>query len=166
MAAFGAMRRSDGGKKKAKVIVDFGDGPDRRARAPAGGFLLNRNRWTQPVNGIYIRAFHLIEELPRVGGKGFHVAALAFGIDGVKGQRRLARPAQAGNHGQRITWNVNVNVLEIVLARPAHRNLRDRHRSRTLPFRNVDGSAEMLESEGAQLYSRILLANSRQRQRG
>jgi len=35
-----------------------------------------------------------------------------------------------------------------------------------MPFRNVDESTEMLESEGAQLYSRILFANSSQRQRG
>jgi hypothetical protein len=33
-------------------------------------------------------------------------------------------------------------------------------------FRNVDGSPEMLESGSAQLYSRILFANSTRRQRG
>jgi hypothetical protein len=35
-----------------------------------------------------------------------------------------------------------------------------------MPFRNVDGSTEMLESERAQIYSRILFANSGKRQRG
>jgi len=33
-------------------------------------------------------------------------------------------------------------------------------------FRNMDGSPEMLESGGAQLYLRILFANSSKRQRG
>ena len=35
-----------------------------------------------------------------------------------------------------------------------------------MTFRNVDGSPEMLESGSAQLYLRILLANSGKRQRG
>jgi hypothetical protein len=56
-----------------------------------------------------------------------------------------------------------------MLARPAHRNLRNGHKKRKrrpwLTFRNVDGSTEMLESGGAQLYSRILFANSGKRQR-
>ena len=35
-----------------------------------------------------------------------------------------------------------------------------------LAFRNMDGPTEMVESRFAQLYSRILVANSGQRQRG
>ena len=35
-----------------------------------------------------------------------------------------------------------------------------------MPFRNVDGPSEMLESKEAHLDSRILFANSRKRQRG
>jgi hypothetical protein len=34
-----------------------------------------------------------------------------------------------------------------------------------MSFRNVDGRTEMLESEGAQFYSRILVANNNKRQR-
>src|SRR5208337_2051759 len=35
-----------------------------------------------------------------------------------------------------------------------------------MPFRNVDGASEMLDSEGAHLDSRILVANRRKRQCG
>jgi hypothetical protein len=35
-----------------------------------------------------------------------------------------------------------------------------------LAFRNMDGPTEMMESRFARLYSRILVANSNQRQRG
>ena len=35
-----------------------------------------------------------------------------------------------------------------------------------MSFRNVDGSSELMESERAQFYSRILVANSHKRQRG
>ena len=69
---------------------------------------------------IHIRLFHHVEELARIGAQALHIAALPFGIDGVKGKARLARSRQAGNHHQFIARNVHVDVLEIVLARAAH----------------------------------------------
>jgi len=53
----------------------------------------SRDGGTQAVNGIHIGALHLIEELARVGGERFDVAALAFGVNRVEGKRRLARAA-------------------------------------------------------------------------
>ena len=41
-----------------------------------------------------------LEELPRVGGEGFDVAALAFGVDGVKGKRAFAGAGDAGDDGE------------------------------------------------------------------
>ncbi len=90
---------------------------------------------TQPVDGIHVGAFHLVEELAGIGGKRLHVTALSFGVNGVKGERGLARSAQAGDDGQGIAGDLDVDVLEVVLARPAHRNLGDGHRpeSNALP---------------------------------
>src|ERR1700683_3974071 len=64
--AFRAMRNADGSEQQAKIIVDFGDGAYSRARAAAGGLLLNRDGWAKSINGIDIRAFHLVQKLPRV----------------------------------------------------------------------------------------------------
>src|SRR6202034_1004104 len=117
-SAFRAVRNTDRGEQQAKIIVDFGDGPDGRPRAATRGFLLNRNRGAKSIDSIYIRTLHLIEELTRIGRQRFHVPALAFGVNRVKGEGGLPRPAQSGNHGQRVTRNLDADVFEIVLPGP------------------------------------------------
>jgi hypothetical protein len=59
------------------------------------------------------------QELPRVGGQRLDVAPLALGVDGVEGQRRLARAGQAGDHDQLVPREVEIDVLEVVRARAA-----------------------------------------------
>src|SRR5208282_1082749 len=108
--------------QKPHVIVDFGDGADRRARIARGGFLLDRNRRRQAVDLVDVWLLHHFQELPRIGRQALDIAALAFGIDGVEGERGFARAGQPGEHDQPIARNVEIDVLEIVLARAADRN--------------------------------------------
>ncbi len=93
-AASGAMRNADGGVEHAQVVVDFGDGADGGARAAVGGFLLDGDGGAEAVDGIHFGPLHLIQELARVGRERFHVAALAFGVDGVEGERGFAGAAR------------------------------------------------------------------------
>src|SRR5690606_15082668 len=60
------------------------------------------------------------EELARIGRQALDIAALALGIDGVEGERRLAGAGQAGHHDQPVARQVEVYVLEVVLARAAN----------------------------------------------
>ncbi len=62
---------------------------------------------------------HHLEELAGVGGEALDVAALSFGIDGVEGEARLARAGQAGDDRQALARDVDVDALEVVLARAA-----------------------------------------------
>ena len=136
-AALRAMRHADGGVEKAKVVVDLGDGTDGRAGAAAGGFLLDRDGRAEAVDGVDVGTLHLIKELAGIGGERLDVTALAFGVDGVKGERGFARTAEAGNHGEGITGDLYINIFEIMLARPAHRNLGNGHQrteSNSCPF--------------------------------
>src|SRR5258708_4426822 len=55
------------------------------ARGPRGGFLLDGDRGGEAFDDVDLRALHLVEELARVGREGFDVAALALGVNGVKG---------------------------------------------------------------------------------
>src|SRR4051812_10161696 len=64
-----------------------------------------------------VRFLHHLEELARVGAEAFDVAALAFGVDGVEGEARLARSAKAGDDRQALARDVHVDPLEVVLAR-------------------------------------------------
>src|SRR6202161_1096401 len=101
------MGYADRGVQEAKIIVDFCNGAYGGARAAAGGFLLNRDGRAEAFNGVDIGSLHLVEELARIGGKGLDVATLALCIDGVKGERGLAGARQAGDHGERIAWDLD-----------------------------------------------------------
>ena len=68
---------------------------------------------------VDVGLLHQLEELARIGRQRFDVATLPLGIDGVEGEARFARPRQAGDDRQRVAGDVDVDVLEIVLARAA-----------------------------------------------
>ncbi len=93
---------ADARPQQAHVIVDLGDGADGGARVLRGGLLLDRDRRRQAVDLVDVRLLHHLEELAGVGRQALDVAALALGIDGVEGERRLARAGQAGEHHQLI----------------------------------------------------------------
>ena len=71
---------------------------------------------------VDIRLLHHLQELPRIGREALDVAALALGVDGVEGERGFARAGQAGEHHQRVARNVEIDILEVVLARAADRD--------------------------------------------
>ncbi len=119
-AAGGAMRDADGGVEHAQVVVNFGDGADRGARAAVGGFLLDGNGGAEAIDGIHFGALHLIQELARVGRERFHVAALALGVDGVESQRGFAGAAEPGDHGEGVARDLHVDIFEVVLAGAVH----------------------------------------------
>ena len=121
-AAVRAVRHADVGEQQPEVVVDFGDGADRRARVRAGRLLLDGDGRRQAVDQVDVRLLHLLEELPGVGRQRLDVAPLAFGVDRVEGQRRLARPGQPGDDHQPVARDVDVDVLEVVDARAADRN--------------------------------------------
>ena len=68
------------------------------------------------------RPVHPIEELPRVGREGLDVAALPLGVQRVEHQRGLSRPAHARDDDQLVERDIEVEILEIVLARAANAN--------------------------------------------
>src|SRR5664280_1968665 len=83
--ADGAMRMADAGEEQAEVVVDLRHGADRRPWVPAGALLIDRYRRAQAIDLIDVRLVHLAEELAGIRGQTLNVAALAFGVDRVKG---------------------------------------------------------------------------------
>ena len=72
---------------------------------------------------VDVGLLHHLEELAGIGRQRLDVAPLPLGIDGVEGERGLARARQAGDHRQRLARNIDVDILEIVLARAADGNV-------------------------------------------
>ncbi len=118
-AGGGRIGHADARPQKPHVVVDLGDGADRGARIARGGLLLDGDGRRQPVDLVDIGLLHHLQELPRIGGQALDVAALALGIDGVEGERGFARAGQAGQHHELVARQIEIDVLEIVLARAA-----------------------------------------------
>ena len=121
-AADVAVRHADVGEQQAEVVVDLGDGADRRPRVRGRRLLFDRNRGGQPLDQVDVRLFHLLEELPGVGGQRLDVAPLSLGVDRVEGQRRLARPREAGDDDKFVPRDIDVDILQVVNARAPNRN--------------------------------------------
>ena len=120
LARDGIMRHAGHRIEHAQVVVNLRDGGDGGARVGRGMRLLNRHGRTQTFDEIHVRLFQLIQKLPGVGGKALHVTTLALGVERVESQGGLARAAHPGHHHQPVAWQVQIHVLQVVLARPAH----------------------------------------------
>ncbi len=66
-----------------------------------------------------IGLLHHFEELPRIGAERFHIAPLPLGIDRVESEARFARARKPGDHDQAIARQIDIEALEIMLARAA-----------------------------------------------
>src|SRR5207244_9529992 len=61
---------------------------------------------------------HLPQELAGVGGQGLDVAALSLRVDGVEGQRGLARARDPGEDDELVPGELERDVAEVVLPGP------------------------------------------------
>ena len=116
----GGIGDADPRPEQAHIVVNLGHGGDGRARVAARRLLLDGDGRRQALDMLDIGFLHHLQKLARIGGQRFHIAALPLGIDGVEGQRRLARPRQAGNDDQLVPGQVDIDALEVMLARTAH----------------------------------------------
>ena len=119
-AGGGRIGDADPRPQQAHVIIDFGDGGDGGARVLARCLLLNADCRGQALDMVHVRLGHHLQELAGVGGERLHIASLAFGIDGIKGEAGLAGTGQAGDHGERVLGQIDIDALEIMLPRAAH----------------------------------------------
>ena len=119
-AGGGRIGDADPRPQQAHIVVDLGDGGDGGARVLARRLLFDADRRGQALDMVNVRLGHHLQELAGVGGERLHIASLAFGIDGIKGEAGLAGTGQAGDHGERVLGQIDVDALEIMLPRAAH----------------------------------------------
>ncbi|MCY1339899.1 hypothetical protein D9M69_257990 [compost metagenome] len=108
--------------EQLQVVVQLGHRADRRARAAHRVGLVDGDRRRHAVDALDLRAIHPVQELARVGAEGLDVAALALGIERVEYQAGLARAGRPGHHGHLAGAQVEVDILEVVLAGAANAN--------------------------------------------
>src|SRR5688572_4799005 len=124
-----AVRYANAREEQTHVVVDLGDRADGRSRVARRSLLVDGYRRGKALDEVDVRLLHLTEELPRVGGERFDVAALALRIDRVESERRLPRSGQTGDDHHLVAGNANVDVLEVVLARAFDVDVIDRHQA-------------------------------------
>ena len=95
LAARAADRPADPRVQQPQIVVNLGCRPDRGPGVADTVLLADRDRRRDALDGIDVRLLHPLEELTRVGGQRFHVASLAFRVNSVERQGRLAGAAHA-----------------------------------------------------------------------
>ena len=107
-------------EEQPEIVLNLRHRAHGGAGVVAGGFLVDRNRRRQPLNGIHIGLVHLAEKLAGVSREALHVTPLALGEDRVEGEGALTTAAHAGEHHQAVAGDGEINVLEVVLAGAPH----------------------------------------------
>ena len=120
LAARAAVQGADLRVQQFEVVVQLGHGADRRTRGAHRPVLVDGDGGQDAVHALDVRLVHAVEELPRVRGEALDVAALALGVQNVEREAGLARAADAGQHRQAVERNLDVDVLEVVLAGADH----------------------------------------------
>ena len=90
---------------------------DRVDGEPA--LLLQGHRRGQAVDLVDLGHAQLVEQPPGVGGDRFEIPPLRLRVERAEGQRRLARAGHAREDDQGVARDAEVDVLEVVLPRPA-----------------------------------------------
>ena len=117
LAAFRAVRFTCACEQKTQVIVYFRDRTYGRTRIAARGLLVDGNCRAQAFDVVHIRLVHLSQELAGVGRKRFHIAALAFSVNRIKGQAAFAAAAEACDNYHFIARYFYRYIFQIVLSR-------------------------------------------------
>jgi hypothetical protein len=112
--------RPGAGIQHAEQVRERRYAADGRAGGRRAALLLEGDRRGQAVDGIDLGNAHLIEQASGVRDDRLEVAPLRLAVERAEGQRRFARARHAREDDQRITRDVEIDVLEVVFARPAH----------------------------------------------
>ena len=123
LAAVGAVGGAHPGPQQAEVVVDLRHRAHGGAGVFAGGLLVDGDGRGQAVDVVHVGLLHLPQEHPGVGAEALHIAPLALGVDGVKGQRRLAAAGEAGEHHQLVPGDGDVDIFQVVGARALYHDL-------------------------------------------
>ena len=118
-----AMGHAYPGIEQTQVVVNFGNRTHGGTGVFRGGFLVNGNGRGKAFDIVHVGLFHLAQKLPRIGGKGFHIAALALCIDGIKSKGRFSRAGKAGENDQLISGDGEADIFQVMLSGPFNRQI-------------------------------------------
>ena len=104
--------------EQAQEMMNFGQGRDRALAAPSARALLNGDRGWDPEHVIDVGPGRGLNKLARVRVQALQVSALALAKHDIEGQGAFTRARGARNHRKGAALDVDVDIFQIVLARP------------------------------------------------
>ena len=111
--------RADPREEKPHIVVNLRHRADGGAGIAARRLLFDGDRRRETFDMVDIRFLHHLQELPGVGRQALHIPSLAFGIDRIEGEGRLAGTGKPGDHAQLVPGQIDVDALQVVLPRAA-----------------------------------------------
>ena len=149
-----AVLRAELHVEQPQEVVDLGQRRDRALAAAAARALLDRDRRRDAEDRVDVRARRGLHELARVGVQRFEIAALPFGEQDVERERALAAAGHAGDDGEAVARDRDVDALQVVLARVvdadrlAHRRRQPTHRlARAVALRTATATPRTLSAQ-------------------
>ena len=109
--------------EQTQKIIDLRSRAHGRTRILIGRLLLNGDDRAQSRDLIHVRALHVTQEVTGIGREGFHITTLSLREEGIKRQRRFTTSAHTGDDRQLATWNLYINILQIVYTGSPNRDL-------------------------------------------
>ena len=100
--------------QKPEIVVNLGGRTNGRSRVADAVLLTDGDRRADAFDAVDVRLFHPLEKLASVSRQRLDVAALPFGVDGVKRERRLTGPAHPCHHHERARRQRQVDVLQVM----------------------------------------------------
>ena len=122
------------------VVTYLGHRADGRAGGTNGVALAKRDGGRDAVDAVDLRLVHPVEKLPDIRRKRLDVAPLPLGKERVKRERTFAGTAQAGEDDQPALGQVEIEILEVIVADATQPN----HVAGCLSRHAVGGSAQPL----------------------
>ena len=114
LARGGGVGLADAGVEEFQELVDLGAGAHGGARVVRIHLLFDGDGGREAGDALHVGLVEAAHELSCVGTQALHIAALSLGIQGVEGQRRLARPRQARDDHQLVLRNPQTNAFQVV----------------------------------------------------
>ena len=107
---FAVKQLGKAGKEQLQMVVQLGHGTHCTAAGTHGVGLVNGNGGRHTLHLIHRGLIHTIQKLTGVGAECFHIAALAFGIEGVEHQTGFPRATRPRHHGQLARANIHIHM--------------------------------------------------------
>lgn len=106
--------------EQAEVIIYLSYGSYSASRVVADASLVDRHGGTQTFNLIHIWFFQLAEKLSRIGRQRLNIAPLPLGEYCVERQRGLSRSREPCDHHELVSWDLDVDILQVMFASTAN----------------------------------------------